>query len=45
MKPLVVFLRIIAVITLAELVTMTVLGHLGMKGGGTSWSIRYCSFF
>jgi PAS domain S-box-containing protein len=34
MKPLVVFLRIIAVITLAELVTMTVLGHLGMKGGG-----------
>jgi PAS domain S-box-containing protein len=33
MKPLVAFLRIIAVIALAELVTMTVLSHLGMKGG------------
>lgn len=33
MKPHVVFLRIIAVIAVAELVTMTVLAHLGMKGG------------
>lgn len=33
MKPHVVFLRILAVITVAELVTMSVLAQLGMKGG------------
>jgi hypothetical protein len=33
MKPDVVFLRILAVITVAELVTMSVLAQLGMKGG------------
>ena len=33
MKPLSIFLRIIGVITVAELVTMTTLSHLGMKEG------------
>ena len=34
MKPHVVFLRVIAVITVAELVTNSIIAQLGMKGGG-----------